>query len=86
MPGARPDQLPRVGYAKAALDVYRSGATRTYDRAHAVCTRIVPNNSRMASLQILQIAADYNNYGGCSCNTGFKRRTSGYAGVQGEFL
>lgn len=73
--------------ANAALSgVFRSRAMRTYHGANALCVEIVPNNTRMASLQTLEIAPDYNNYRDCNCNDGYRRRTSGFPGVHGENL
>lgn len=40
----------------------------------------------MSTLQVLTVGPDYSNYEECTCNDGFKRNTSTYAGELGQYL
>lgn len=63
-----------------------AAATETFASANAACVQIVPNQTYMPSLTFVSIGPDYGNYEECTCNAGYKRNTSTYAGEQGQYL
>ena len=63
-----------------------AAATETFAAPNAACVQIVPNQTYMPSLTTVSIGPDYSNYEECSCNSGYMRNTSTYAGEQGQYL
>ncbi|DBA82772.1 TPA: hypothetical protein ACH3X1_007000 [Trebouxia sp. C0004] len=67
-------------------DYNSAAATETFAAANAACVQVVPNQTYMPSLNTVNIGPDYGNYEECSCNSGYKRNTSAYAGEHGQYL